>query len=416
MKFFISLFLFSGFLVSCKDDKDGGARSDKSNSVFTVTPIVSPAKDSCGEPFLFTDQQGLVYFSWIEKISGKYHLRFSTLEKNDQWSDPITIASGNEWFVNWADYPVIMSDGNNNLAAHYLQKSSTGTYSYDIHFLMSSDKGKSWKNRGLLNDDGLPAEHGFVSMSPFGDKIFVSWLDGRETAKDNMPDAKANVKAEHKEHHGQMTLRGAILDSNGNKEKEWQLDDRVCDCCQTSAAVTDNGPVVVYRDRSAEEIRDLDIVRFVNGKWTTPSIIFPDHWKIDGCPVNGPRIDASGNVLGIAWFTMKDNEGEVKVVFSEDGGATFGNPIRVNDHKSIGRVDLVMIDSATAMVSWMEGPVIKAAKVYSKGVKDQSVIIAQSSESRAGGFPQMTKSGENIIFAWTDDKTRSIKTARSKIR
>ena len=415
MKFFISLFLFSCFLVSCKDDKDGGARLAKSDSAFTVTSIVSPAKDSCGEPFLFTGKQDLVYFSWIEKISGMHYLRFSTLE-NDQWSDPITIASGDKWFVNWADYPVMMSDGNNNLTAHYLQKSSTGTYSYDINYLTSSDKGKSWKNRGLLNDDGLPAEHGFVSMSPFADKVFVSWLDGRETAKDNMPDAKATVKAEHKEHHGQMTLRGAILDHNGNKEKEWQLDGRVCDCCQTSAAVTDNGPVVVYRDRSPEEIRDLAIVRFVNGQWTAPSIIFPDHWEIDGCPVNGPRIDASGNVLGIAWFTMKDNQGEVKVIFSGDGGATFGNPIRVNDHKSIGRVDIVMLDSTTAMVSWMEGAVIKAAKVYSKGIKEQSVIIGQSSESRAGGFPQMTKSGENIVFAWTDDKTRSIKTARLKIR
>ena len=212
-------------------------------------------------------------------------------------------------------------------------------------------------------------------------------------------------------HHGQMTIRGALVDKQGSKSGEWELDNRVCDCCQTSAAITANGPIVVYRDRSDEEIRDISIVRFVNRQWTSPKPVFSDNWKIDGCPVNGPRADAQGNNLAVAWFSSPDKKAQVNIVFSADGGATFSAPIRMDEGKGIGRVDVVMLDERSAMVSWMEGSVIKAARVYQDGKKEPSIIIASSSESRSSGFPQMTKSGSNLFFAWTDDKEKTVKIA-----
>ena len=71
-----------------------------------------------------------------------------------------------------------------------------------------------------------------------------------------------------------------------------------------------------------------------------------------------------------------------------------------------------MIDSTTAMVSWMEAGSIKAAKVHTDGKKEDSILIASSSDKRSSGFPQMTRSGNNIIFAWTDDKEKTIKVGR----
>ncbi len=215
----------------------------------------------------------------------------------------------------------------------------------------------------------------------------------------------------HEGHHGEMTLRGALLNKTGIKTKEWELDGRICDCCQTSIAITSNGPVVVYRDRSTEEIRDMSIVRFVNGEWTEPKTIFPDQWKIAGCPVNGPRVDAIGNNLAIAWFSMAGSKAQVKVVFSEDGGATFKEPIQVDEGKPIGRVDIVMLDEKSAMISWMEGSTIKALKINADGTKGKSITVAESSDSRASGFPQMTKAGNQLIFAWTDNKEKRIKLA-----
>ena len=217
---------------------------------------------------------------------------------------------------------------------------------------------------------------------------------------------------DHQEgHHGEMTVRAAMINKDGSKTNDWELDGRVCDCCQTGAAITSNGPIVVYRDRSEEEIRDISIVRFVNGEWTKPKTIFPDQWKISGCPVNGPRADAIKNNLVIAWFSMPENKAQVKIIFSDDGGATFKEPIQVDEGKPIGRVDVVMLNEKTAMISWMEGSTIKALKVNSDGTKGEPVIIASSSDSRSSGFPQMTKAGNNLIFAWTDSKSKKIKIA-----
>ena len=42
----------------------------------------------------------------------------------------------------------------------------------------------------------------------------------------------------HEGHHGAMSLRAAIIDGKGNKISEWELDNKTCDCCQTSAAIT----------------------------------------------------------------------------------------------------------------------------------------------------------------------------------
>jgi len=393
-------------IASCKNaPKDASDKTSQPSADMNsnLKPLGSPADTGSAEPWLFTDKNGLVYLSWIEKGKDKSSLKFSMLN-NQQWSEPQLISSGDNWFVNWADYPQVAADGGNNMLGHFLEKSEKGKYTYDVKIVTSADKGKTWDAPKILHDDGKKVEHGFVSMILYGENYFISWLDGRNAAMEG-------TGGHDEGHHGQMTIRGAIVDKQGIKSGEWELDNRVCDCCQTSASITANGPIVVYRDRSEEEIRDISIVRFVNGQWTSPKPVFPDNWKIKGCPVNGPRTDAQGNNLVVAWFSSAEKQAQVNIVFSRDGGATFGAPIRMDEGKGIGRVDVLMLDERSAMVSWMEGAVIKTARVYQDGKKDPSVIIASSSEARSSGFPQMTKSGNNLIFAWTDDKDRTIKVA-----
>jgi hypothetical protein len=372
-------------------------------SKITVQMMPSPADSKCAEPYLFTDGNSTTFLSWIEKRDTISFLKYAKLV-GDAWSEPLTIDSGSNVVASWADYPVMACDGN-HFMANVLQETNEETESYDVK-LLSSMNGSSWNNAGLLNHDSVQAEHGFVSLVPFQDKVFAAWLDGRNTGG-------GHDHHDHGGHQGAMTVRGAILGYDGKKIEEWELDNRVCDCCQTTAVITNNGPVVIYRDRSDEEIRDMSIVRLVNGTWTTPKPIYNDNWKIDGCPVNGPRCDALGNTLAVAWFSAENGQGEVKVIFSNNGGETFLNPTRIDEGNTKGRVDLVMLDEHFAMVSWMEGPDIQVAIVSNDGVKDK-IIVANSSEARSSGFPQLAKSGNRIIMAWTDDETKSIKVAELK--
>lgn len=338
--------------------------------------------------------------SWVEKDSTQTTLKYSKYQSGS-WNNPEVIANGNDWFVNWADYPMI-SVNSKAMMANFLAKSSSGTYSYDVNLSIKNDS--SWSEAFIPHNDGTPTEHGFVSMIPIPNNQFqVAWLDGRFTASEN----------------GAMTLRTALVKKDGSISEEAELDNRVCDCCQTGGALTQYGPVFVYRDRSEDEIRDMSIVRFVDGEWTSPKTIYSDNWNIHGCPVNGPRISALGNNLGVAWHTGANERPKVKLIFSNDGGASFGKVIDVDSIAPLGRVDIELIDASTAIVSWLvkgDGKAtIKAQIINNQGIKQEPIVIAETSESRGSGFPQMVRLGDDILFAWTkliDEKSTNIEVAK----
>lgn len=376
--------------------------SKETDNNFRVESIVSPSGNGSAEPFLYSDDS-VVYLSWIEKSDSGATFKMSRL-LGQTWTEPTLIAEGKTWFVNWADYPMLAADGD-NIVAHFLDKSGDGKYAYDVKVTVSNDGGVNWLTPQILNDDKKQAEHGFVTLLPYGDNFFVTWLDGRNTAMEGMEGTG------HEGHHGSMSLRAAILDHSGNKIKEWELDNKTCDCCQTSAAITATGPVVVYRDRSDEEIRDMSIVRLVNDQWTSPQPIHNDNWKIAGCPVNGPRVVSKGNNMAIAWFSAATDTARVNVVFSTNGGESFGRAVRIDEGNAIGRVDIDMLDEQNVLVTWMEGGQIKVAKVSADGVKEPSFTLAESSDARSSGFPQLTITGDRAILAWTDDNSKTVKSA-----
>ncbi len=359
----------------------------------SVIPITSPAGQGSSLPSLFSDGEA-VWLSWVEKEGDSLNrLRYSTMGSG-KWQEPADIAQGTDWFVNWADFPVIAAN-DGNLLAHVLKKSSAGTYSYDVKLNLLPDGVQEWENDIPLHSDNTPTEHGFVSVLPYTEgTFFVTWLDGRNTGEQEGGG------------HGAMTIRAAEVSAIGEIRNEALLDDSTCDCCQTTAALTDNGPVVIYRDRSGEEVRDMSIVRQVNGSWTAPETVFADNWKIKGCPVNGPKAAAMGNNLAVAWFTAAAEEPMVKLVFSADGGEHFDKPVTISEANAMGRVDVLLLNGETALVSWMETmdamAGIKTVKVDRSGTMSDVVEIAKLDASRSSGFPQMELMGDNIYFAWTD--------------
>jgi hypothetical protein len=370
----------------------------------------APAGEKASLPHLITGEDNQLYLSWIEKgDSGRVDFLYSMF-RNDTWTDPELIASGKDWFVNWADYPMIAVDNVGNMVAHYLAKSASGTYSYDVNIKFKRANG-NWQGPVVPHDDGTPTEHGFATLLPQNDGTFLlAWLDGRNTGG-----------GEHEGHEGHdmggaMTIRSAAFDMDGNLFNEVELDDRVCDCCQTTGAMTANGPIIAYRDRSDEEIRDMSIVRKVEDNWTSPSNISNDNWEIKGCPVNGPRLAANKNTVGMAWFTATNGEPKVKARFSKDGGVSFERPIEIASETS-GRVDIAMIDESSALVSWLAvtdtSSQIMAIELTADGKKSLPIVIAQISASRASGFPQLAYLDDKAYFAWThiEGKNTSIKMA-----
>jgi len=386
-------------LTSCKK-KDKPVEQDEN---LQVNYISSPAAAQSSLPFLFSNGNKTL-LSWVEEQSDTLTIFKYSQWEADKWQQPQEILRGSDWFVNWADFPMI-AENKENFWSHILKKSASDTYAYDVKFNIKPKGSDLWKTNLPLHSDGTTTEHGFVSVVPYKDAFFIAWLDGRNTLENKVGE------------RGAMTIRTAEVDAHGTITAENELDNAICDCCQTTAAITANGPVVLYRDRSPDEIRDISIVRKVAGDWTQPKKIYEDQWMIKGCPVNGPKVSAINNNLVVAWFTAAQENPRVQLIFSTDGGANFDAPIQVTEGKVIGRVDVVLMDPETALVSWMEtvanSTQLNAMRISRKGHTSTKHIITTLDASRKTGFPQMEKVGNSILFAWTDVTTAEslIKTA-----
>lgn len=366
-------------------------RQDPGLSMPEPVPVDVPAGAGAALPH-GADAGAEAILSWVEPDSGGHVLRFARFD-GTEWAAPQNVARGSNWFVNWADFPSVVSLSDDDLAAHWLQRSAEGTYAYDVMVSRSIDGGVTWSEPLRPHSDGTPTEHGFVSLFPVDSGLGVVWLDGRRYA--GTPGAPPS---------NEMTVRFAVLGTG--EPREALLDERACDCCQTAIAMTSAGPLVAYRDRTTDEIRDISVTRLLDGEWTNPYTLHADGWHIDACPVNGPQADASGDDVAVAWFTAARDTPRVHVAFSNDAGATFGAPVRVDAGNPVGRVDVLLLDRARALVVWLErtseGAAVKGRIVASGGAVGEPRDIAQTAAQRPSGFPRMARYAGGVLLAWTE--------------
>ncbi len=374
----------------------------------SVDSLASPAGPGSAEANLTTGPDGRVYMSWLEPADSGHALRFAVYD-GSRWSPPRTIVARRDFFVNWADFPSLQVLDGNRLAAHWLQRNSTGTYAYGVRLSLSNDGGATWTTPVTPHRDTSQSEHGFVALWREGSTLGAVWLDGRKFDK-----------AGHSPTN-EMMLVSTTMRADGTLGAETRLDERTCDCCQNAAAVTGNGPVIAYRNRTSDEIRDVYVTRRVNGKWIAGVAVHADNWKIAACPVNGPSIAASGNSVVLAWFTAPNDSARVNVAFSSDAGTHFSAPIRVDGGTPSGRVDVALTSDGSALVTWVErvgGDVaaVRARRVMRNGALGSTVTIASSSAARSSGFPRMTITGQNAMFAWTvPGRPSSVRVARASL-
>ena len=363
-------------------------------------------ENSNAQPSLVSGE-GSLSLSWISSNEGeKSTLNFSQF-KEGKWINTQTMATGSDWFVNWADFPA-HAINENLILSSYLKKSDSGTYTYDVILSLQKLSGEKVKEDFLLHTDGVKAEHGFVSIIPNHNQgFFITWLDGRNTV-DNDLDG----------HHKPMTIRFAEITNKGDIIDESELDSATCDCCQTSIAVTNKGPVVVYRDRSDKEVRDIYIARKINGIWEVPTPIHNDGWEINGCPVNGPKVASNSNNLAVSWFTVSNEKPTVNLSFSKSNGASFGTLIKINDDDAIGRVDVAFLNPQEVLVSYIEGDdvgtYLRIKKVSIDGKVSAPITISKIDGGRNSGVPQLEILDNEAFIVWTvfEGKKNQLKTVK----
>ena len=339
--------------------------------------------------------EGNPILSWLETDGGSHVLRFAEFESG-KFGVSREVARSDRMFVNWADFPSVTPITDQLWFAHWLQLQS-GSYSYDIATAISIDGGMSWSPAEQMNEDETAAEHGFVSVFPWDDQIAAFWLDGRELANWSFdePDALLGV-----------SLRLARYDTTGAVTERRIADELVCDCCQPDVAMTDAGPVVTYRDRTTEEIRDIVIRHVTDGVSSDPVQVGSDDWFIEGCPVNGPVIAAQGSDVAVAWFTAADGQARVRLARSNDSGVSFGSPVEVDAAGSLGQTGIVLDDDGRAVVSWWRrgqlGGTDLMVRAYARdGTPGNEVLVVHEDIGAAIDVPQLIAAGDSYLVAWT---------------
>jgi hypothetical protein len=396
-------------LSGCRQAQDPAA-----DWLGAIEPVAGPAASGARFPHLAAAGE-VVVMSWLEPATdGAHALRHSSYDGRG-WQEARTVAAGADWFVNWADYPSVVPLDAQRWAAHWLHKKPGNAYSYDVVTALSRDGGATWSAPYSPHDDGTPTEHGFVTIAAFAGEPLAVWLDGRHTAGGHGHDAGAD----HGVGGGAMTLRSARLGADGPADGH-EIDDSVCDCCQTDAALTRDALLVVYRDRTPDEIRDIQAVRYTAEGWSDPVRVHADGWRIAACPVNGPAVDARGDDVVVAWFTAPD-QSRVRLAFSADGGRTFDAPIEVEPARAVGRVDVALLDDGRAVVSWLAetdggGAAIRARPYTRRGPAGRAVDVATSAVARSSGFPQMIATRDGLLFAWTESAAEpAVRTAFARL-
>ncbi|HTM20527.1 MAG TPA: hypothetical protein VL172_08470 [Kofleriaceae bacterium] len=296
---------------------------------------------------------------------------------------------------NGADPPRLAAAADGSLVAAWVESTSPHGVGEDsmIWLARSADGGRGWHRFGPLHRGGGGAEHSFPSLVPVaGDELRAVWLDGREADRG-----------------GSTQLRSARVIGHDVVDEE-VVDPRVCDCCTTGMAVTADGPLVVYRDRSAAEQRDIAAVHRAGDRWLDPAPVATDGWIIEGCPVNGPAVAAEGRRVAVAWFTAAGARPRVRAALSDDGGAHFGPAVDVDlleqPPGQFGWVGVVLDDRGGAVVGWPR-PLPHARmdlmlrRIAADGSTGNALVVASLGPTFDMGKPRLLRRGADAVLLWT---------------
>ncbi len=213
-----------------------------------------------------------------------------------------------------------------------------------------------------LHAGGLTGARGWAALAAGpGGAANVAWLDGRG---DGPARGGAHGSGEpapgagHGPHAAsRQDLFEATLFPDGSR-LETRVATDVCFCCKTAVAAAPPRTVyVAWRHIYRPNLRDIAVARSDDGGRTfgAPVRVSADGWALDGCPDDGPAlgVDVRG-ALHVAWPTLT---GDAKGVFcsrSDDGGRTFAPRVRVDSSPAGAAHPQMAVANDVVLVAWDE--------------------------------------------------------------
>jgi hypothetical protein len=313
--------------------------------------------------------------------------------KDGKWGAAETIAQGKGWFVNWADFPSLTVARDGTMLAHWLTRyGAGGRYGYGIRVARREANG--WKQVHGMALDEREDYAGFLTFAR------------------NERAAIYLAPPEVKEAGHRKTVHFIEFGGDGKVQRDVEVDADACSCCQTAIGKTTKGWILAYRDHAEGEIRDVAITREVDGKWQTPVPVHADGWKINGCPTDGPTLVTTGDRVAVTWLTRAQDQPRIQLAISNDGGASFRKPVRIDEGKGFGRPGIEALADGRLAIVWLERNSdekvgIRLRLIDRDGKPQPSRQVAEAPLGRGAGFPRVVEDGKQLLVIWRDVKVRS---------
>lgn len=369
----------------------GNASNAEAISSVGFSKIENPAGHASLAPTVSAGPKGELVLSWLEPAAPKMALRYS-IWQGRAWGPVQTVAQRSN-FDTYAEAPAIVQPLSSGTLLSVWAEKKTEADKHGNYLLaaVSSDRGKSWSAPVRVHTDASISEHSFSSVAPDDNGgATIVWLDARDYSADK-----------------RYRLMSAVVSSTGKVSGETTIDSDVCTCCPTSLTRTSKGLLAVYRGHNPGQVRDTMAARKIGDTWNKPSRVRAEDWKINGCPVNGPTVNARDNQAAVVWFTAKDDKPQIENAFSSDSGETFGDAHLLDSPKNgsrpVGHMTAALLPNGEQLVVWIRqrgtGAQLVAQEISKEGATRELQIITNGT-ARALGYPHLELSGANAVLTW----------------
>lgn len=365
-----------------------------------IREIESPAPVGSLSPRVTAMRDGSVLLTWLEPENDTTASLRSSFWRSGAWSSPASVVTAQPFSRHPSESPGVIALSEKNLIAYWSQKPSsekTPTREVDVYFAVSTDRGAHWTAPTLASNAGTGEESSYPSAAPVdATHAELIWLDG------------ANWREQKR-----VSLMSRLVQADGTATDPTVVDPDTCTCCPTSMVQAGSGLLAAYRGHTPENIRDISLLRNVEGRWSQPRIVHADHWHFAGCPVNGPHLDADQKRTVMTWFTAAQDQPAVNLAFSDDGGATFSAPSRVDKGNPVGRVQVVLLPERAAVAFWLERfsgtTQLLARTVHEDGAMDEPIEVSRGSDL---GYPHAARAAGGVLITWAEgDAVRRVHVA-----
>jgi hypothetical protein len=381
------------------DAADGGPVSCGPGAAVTFSKNIRLNDDTGNgnqsEVTLATGPGGLAMAGWMDSRSTRVCAFSVSTNAGATWSKNVSIPVSTGMFVG---DPAVGIDGGGTLYAVCQEYIDLNAGTGNIRMMTSSDEGQTWSAiRTIQSAPDKPWATGGVEDGT----LFVSWL-GRS--------AGIKRSLDHGTTWGAIEPLGNIIHGTG---------------IVTSTSGLVHVPYNLDSDRNQlRYVRSTD-----NGAtWAAPRDLVADMGTF--CfqcsprqhPIVGAAADPTGKTVAITWSsTMPGGQGDddVWLLFSKDGGATWTQPLRVNDNATPSRQfqSWVAVDSCQRVhVAWTDLRNGTNETWYARSADptqgfEPNIQVTDGSGTAAsdfvGDYKGLAVSGSDVLLTWTDTRRDS---------